>query len=375
MFIKRAIYLAILAAATSSPAALAWGNHQQPSNCEQSAVTLLRACHFDVRDDLNTTVASCQHIADQGDRWACYIGAYDTRADDSEECGDVYEARVEACDILGEDRYDPDPLLAGDFVDLENEDPPMANPFVSVEPGHTYVLRAGEDEEELVVVHVTDDTQEVLGVACRVVVDIVFEVSEDEGEVEYEVVEATDDLFAINTSGDIHYCGEVSRNFDDGILRDLDGSFEAGLDFAKAGVLIKYDPVPGMAHRQEFLPSEAEDIVQYVSLSSGPADDEGDDNSNPMFACGATGCLRTFDFAPIDPGSTEFKFYKYGVGFVLALGMDDGEFSGDREELVCIGDSLDVLGSDDCGIGENLDTVMEELCKISPDAFCEEQED
>jgi len=328
---------------------------------------MLRACHFDVRDDLNTTVASCQHIANQGDRWACYVGAYGTKAEDSEACGEVFEARVEACEILGEDRYDPDPLLGGDFVNLEEDDPPIVNPFVSVEPGHTYVLRAGEEEEELVVVHVTDDTQEVQGVTCRIVVDIVFEVSDEEGEVEYELVEATDDLFAIKNNGDIVYCGEVSRNYEDGILRDLDGSFESGIDWAKAGILIQKDPVPGIAHRQEFLPGEAEDIVQYVSLMSGPTDDEGDDNA--AFPCGETGCLRTFDFAPIEPESTEFKFYRPDVGFVLALGMEDGEFTGDREEMVCTGDSLDVLESDDCGI-DDVQTVLEELCKISPDAFC-----
>ena len=239
---------------------------------------------------------------------------------------------MEACEVLGEDRYDPDPLLGRDFVNLEEEDPPIVNPYVSVEPGHTYVLRAGEEEEEFVVVHVTEETQEVQGVTCRIVVDIVFELS-DEG----------------------------------GILRDLDGSFESGIDWANAGVLIMNDPLPGIAHRQEFAPGEAEDIVQYVSLVSGPTDDEGDDNA--AFPCGGTGCLRTFDFAPIDPESTEYKFYILGVGFVLALGLEDGEFSGDREEMVCTGDSLDVLESDACGI-DDVETVLEELCKISPDAFC-----
>jgi hypothetical protein len=164
------------------------------------------------------------------------------------------------------------------------------------------------------------------------------------------------------------YCGEVSRNYEDGILRDLDGSFEAGMDYAKSGILMLYTPIDGLAHRSEFAPGEAEDMIQYASASSGPAEDEGGDNL--AFPCGATGCLRTYDFSPLSPESSEFKFYRAGLGFVLAVGMQDGEVV-EREELVCSGDSLEVLN--ECGIAD-VDTLLEELCKISPDAFCDEED-
>lgn len=140
MLTKRFVLLTILAAAFSSPAALAWGNHHDDSNCEKSAGSMLKACYFDVRDDLNETIASCQHIADRGDRWSCYVSAYEAKGEDSEECGAVHEARVDACDVLEEDRYDPDPLLdpANDFVDPDF--PVMTNPYISVAAGNTYVL-------------------------------------------------------------------------------------------------------------------------------------------------------------------------------------------------------------------------------------------
>ena len=43
------------------------------------------------------------------------------RAEEMDACKDVKEAREEACDVLGEDRYDPDPLLDEgiQFVSLE----------------------------------------------------------------------------------------------------------------------------------------------------------------------------------------------------------------------------------------------------------------
>ena len=374
MWIKRLIYVAVLAAAFSMPPAQAWGGHDSPSNCERSAGSMLHACRYDARDDLNTTVASCQMISDRADRWSCYVDANTARGEDLEECGDVYEARVEACDVLDEDRYDPDPLLDPGITFIDPDDVPedySVNPFVSVEAGHTYVLRAGEEEEETVVVHVTDESREILGVLCRVVVDIVVEVSDEGDGVEYEAVEATDDWFAQDTVGNVYYCGEISRNYEDGVLRDIDGSFEAGIEYAKAGTLVQAFPVAGEAHRQEFSPGEAEDIVQYVSLDAGPTD-EGEDE-NPNFPC-AGKCLQTFDFAPIDPESTEYKYYLPGTGFVLAIAMEDEEITGEREELICVGDSLDILSEPQCEI-DDPEALLEELCKLSPDAFCADDEE
>ncbi len=231
-------------------------------------------------------------------------------------------------------------------------------------------MRAGEEEEETVVVHVTGDSREIQGVLCRVVVDIVFETAEEEGEFEYEVVEYTDDWFAQDVIGDVYYCGEVSRNFEDGILRDLDGSFEAGLEFAKAGTLVQAFPAAGNAHRQEYSLGEAEDIIQYVSLAAAPSDDEGGDN--PSFPCRPDSCLQTLEHSPLEPDGSEFKYYLPGTGFVLAVAMEDEEFTGEREELMCVGDSLDILEDPACEIGDP-EGLMEELCKLAPDVFCEDE--
>ena len=46
-----------------------------------------------------------------------------------------------------------------------------------------------------------------------------------------------DDWFAQDAQTNVYYCGELARNFEDGVLRDLDGSFEAGLDYAQGGAL------------------------------------------------------------------------------------------------------------------------------------------
>ena len=374
MSITTKIALLLLATALGSMTAQASNGNNDDSACEVTAKIMHRACRNDVRDDYLTTAANCINISSRPERRACFREAWAVRAEEKESCGDVEEAREEACEILGEDRYDPDPLLDPGIEFIHPDQVPdtyAPNPFVSVVAGHTYVLKAGEEGEETVVVHATEDTREILGVECRIVVDVVIEESDEGGGVyEYEAVEVTNDWFAQDSLSNVYYCGEIARNYEDGVLRDLDGSFEAGLDFAKSGILIRNAfPGLGVAHRQEFALGEAEDIIQYLDDAAVPSEEEGGENES--FPCAPDGCLMTFDFAPIEPEATEFKYYRPGTGFVLAVAMEDGEITGEREELVCVGDSLDILSDDpDCGIGDP-EALLEELCKLSPDAFCD----
>jgi hypothetical protein len=310
-------------------------------------------------------------MADADARADCTAEARDTRRKDNGECWQVRTARHQACDLLGERRYDPDPLLeTSAYIDPDAIPalyPP--NPYVSLEAGQTSVFRSG-DGEELIVVHVTDETREILGVPCRVVVDIAVEVGEDAGEIDYEAVEVTDDWIAQKTNGDVVYCGELARNFEDGVLRDLDGSFEAGLDYAKAGVLFMNDPVWGLAHRQEFALGDAEDIVQYLALETMPSAAEGGDNT--AFPCYPDRCVKAMEFAPLEPESSEYKYYLPGTGFVLAVGLEDGEITGEREALVCQGDSLEVLDDGACGIADS-EALLATLCSLAPGAFCPDE--
>ncbi|MGD8913556.1 MAG: hypothetical protein PVJ68_12560 [Candidatus Thiodiazotropha sp.] len=351
-----------------APYELTAGNHGH-SPCEITAKQMFQACRADAIDDLKTTLANCTNLATRTERVACHKEAKEVRLEEAEYCNDQLDARIDACDLLDEHRYDNDPLRDPTiaFVDPDDVDQSSANPYVSIVAGHTYVLRAGEEGEETVVVHVTDESREIQGVLCRVVVDAVVEVEEDNasGEIEYVPVEITDDWFAQDTEGNVYYCGEVARNYEDGVLVDLDGSFESGREFAKAGLLIMAMPELGLAHRQEFSLGEAEDIVQYVDLAGIP----GEENEN--FPCAdADGCLMTYDFAPLGPESSEFKYYIPGIGFVLAEAMEDGELTGETEQLLCVGDSLDILEDPACEI-DDTEELLEELCKFAPDAFCD----
>src|SRR6185503_19870411 len=157
------------------------------------------------------TLAACINLP-EGGRAACAEEARAARAEEVELCNESLDARQDVCELLDENRYrdplaaqgavfvSPDQICAGGYA---------PNPYLSLVEGRTNVVHAGEDGTELVVVTVTSETRTILDVECRVTVDISVEVSNDEGTVEYEPIEVTDDWYAQDSVGNVYYCGEL----------------------------------------------------------------------------------------------------------------------------------------------------------------------
>jgi hypothetical protein len=139
-----------------------------------------------------------------------------------------------------------------------------------------------------------------------------------------EFVESTDDWYAQDLDGNIWYMGEIAQNFEDGQLTDLDGSWESGVNGAKAGILIKAMPIIDETLRQEFLLGEAEDMGQTISLSA-----DGESGESAGIICN-TNCLQVFEYNALESDSAEHKYYYPGVGKIVSIDLDNGE----REELV-----------------------------------------
>ena len=56
---------------------------------------------------------------------------------------------------------------------------------------------------------------------------------------------------------------------------------------------------------------------------------------------------------------------------MLGVALEDGKPAGGRDEVLCIGETLDVLADTMCGIeAADLPQLREELCRLSPAAFC-----
>jgi hypothetical protein len=190
------------------------------------------------------------------------------------------------------------------------------NPYWPMTPGSRWVYSETDSEgtEAKVVVTVTDQTKQIAnGVEARVVHDVVSE--------DGEPVEITDDWYAQDSEGNIWYMGEDTAEYEDGKVVTREGSFEAGVDGAQAGVIMPADPEPGLVYRQEYYEGEAEDEGEIVSLD---AQAEVPFGHFPEV-------LMTEDTNPLEPKVLEFKFFARDVGPVLAVSVSGGS---DREELL-----------------------------------------
>lgn len=272
--------------------------------------TLMRAsCNLEIQEDFQEMLANCVNLSDEEESKECTTEARLERLDAFGECRDVRDARDEVCLALDDaGPYDPD-IDPDDFVSPEEAaaDP---NPWWPLVPGNTWIY---EGDGEVITVVVTDETREILGIDAIVVRDIVTE--------DGELVESTDDYYAQDTDGNVWYFGEISQNFEDGFLTDLEGSFIGGEDGAKPGILFFASPVVGTTYRQEFFLGDAEDIGEVISLNA--------DGSSPFADCDGQ-CVLTRDYTPLEPGDEEFKYYRAGIGLLFEEKPEEDE----RVELV-----------------------------------------
>jgi len=199
---------------------------------------------------------------------------------------------------------EPAKLDAGDFVEG------IDHPYWPLGPGNTWVYR---EDGQRVEVTVIDQTKEILGIQATVVHDVV---TEDE-----RLVEDTYDWYAQDKDGNLWYLGEATKEYENGKVKTTEGSWEAGVDGAEAGVLLLGEPKVGMSYRQEYYEGEAEDRGEILSL---------DEKAKVPFGS-FDGVLKTKDTTPLEPDVVEHKFYAKGVGPVLALAISGR--SG-REELL-----------------------------------------
>ncbi len=154
-------------------------------------------------------------------------------------------------------------------------------------------------------VFVTYDTKNILGVETTVVRDVAW----DEG----ILVEDTFDWYAQDTEGNVWYLGELATNYeydDEGnfLGTNTDGSWEAGVEGALPGYIMKANPQIGDSYYQEFFLGVAEDEAEVISLNESISIDFGDFDN----------VLKTREFTQLEPDVFEFKYDAPGIGQILA---------------------------------------------------------
>lgn len=192
----------------------------------------------------------------------------------------------------------------------------ITNPWWPMRPGSRWVYRETDSAgaRQRVVVTVTHRTKRIAsGVTARVVRDVVTERGEP--------VEVTEDWYAQDRAGNVWYLGEDTAEYEDGKVVSREGSFEAGVDGAEAGVIMPARPRRGLRYRQEYYKGHAEDRARVVSRREQAGVPFGHFRD----------VLMTREDNPLEPRVLEFKFYARGVGPVLAVSVSGGS---DREELL-----------------------------------------
>jgi len=253
-------------------------------------------------------LGKCANLPDRTAARACRRQAKADSKDALETCEEQRHLRQAACARLGAAPYDP-------AIDPANFVAAIDNPFFPLMPGTTFVYEGQTaDGFEHVEFAVTHDTKVILGVTCVEV--------HDTSRIDGELREDTRDWFAQDRDGNVWYFGENTTLVDGGLPVDLSGSWTAGVDGARPGIIMKAHPAIGDFYRQEFLLGEAEDLAEVKSLTDTATVPYGSFDH----------CLETEESSSLAPADVEHKFYAAGVGNLLTIDLETGE----RSELVQI---------------------------------------
>jgi hypothetical protein len=167
--------------------------------------------------------------------------------------------------------------------------------YFILEPGYRLIFEHGKDT---LIVTVLEETRMVDGVRTRIV-----EERETEGG---QLAEVSRNFFAIDrTTGDVYYFGEDVDEYKNGKVTGHGGSWLAGVNGARFGLMVPGMPKSGDRYYQEIAPKIAMDRAEVVSVTE-----------NAKVPAGAfTNCLHTRESSAIEGGS-EDKWYAPGIGLI-----------------------------------------------------------
>ena len=192
------------------------------------------------------------------------------------------------------------------------------NPYFPLVAGTVYTYAAdgiddvtGNPFTETNTVEVLDETKTILGIETRVVHDRVYK--------DGLLIEDTFDWYAQDDNGNVWYLGEDVTDFDYDAAGNLigtshPGTWEAGVDNAVAGTIMRADPHVGDIYYQEFQPGGVVDQAKVLARD--------ETLTGPLGTF--TAVLRTQDDSVRAPFDLAHKVYAPGIGII-------GEFKFDIE--------------------------------------------
>lgn len=186
---------------------------------------------------------------------------------------------------------------------------PKGNPYFPLVPGTVSRYR-GTDEgqrfrERLAV---SNDTKMIQGIETTVVNDVTRRV-------DGSLAEKTKDWYAADNDGNVWYFGERTATYDrQGHVKSREGSWQAGHDGARAGLIMPADPHPTDAYRQELRRGDAEDQAWIVQNDAAITTDYRHFDH----------VVRSFEWTRLEPRVVSLKFYAPGFGIVTEKDVAGG---------------------------------------------------
>ncbi|CAH2395619.1 calcium-binding protein [Mesorhizobium escarrei] len=176
----------------------------------------------------------------------------------------------------------------------------------------------GEEETERNDHFATFETKIIEGVEAVVVRDTAY--------ADGVLVEDTLDWYGQDDEGNVWYLGEIATNYnynDEGefIGTDFGGSWQAGVDGAAPGWIMRAAPTPGDSYFQEFYTGVAEDEGEVIATGLHIDTDFGSFDD----------VVKILDTSGLEPGIGAYKYFAPGVGLVLE---EEVVLSEDEPELV-----------------------------------------
>jgi hypothetical protein len=170
------------------------------------------------------------------------------------------------------------------------------NPYFILEPGHTVVLRGGNEE---LTITVLNETKMVDGVETRVV--------EERETKAGRLAEVSRNYFAISKrTNDVFYFGEDVDIYQGGKVVSHAGAWLSGVNGARFGLFVPGQPTLNARYYQEVAPGAAMDRVEIVSLTETVRTPAGEFKN----------CLKFMETTPLEPGVTDYKYFAPGIGMV-----------------------------------------------------------
>jgi hypothetical protein len=185
----------------------------------------------------------------------------------------------------------PKTLHPNDFVAR------VDNPRFPLKPGSRWHYRGVDADGRFTDnMHVKHKTKTIEGVRATVVHDVVLRHGKQR--------EVTNDWYAQDRHGNVWYFGENTKELDrHGHVTSREGSFKAGRDGARPGVLFPGHPRVGLKARQEYYKGHAEDHFKILDRHAHV--------SVPYVS--SHNAVKTKEWTPLEPGIVEHKKNVRGV--------------------------------------------------------------